>query len=171
VRAARGVLLAGVTASLAVAAHAVGGGELPDAGLTLLVTVLVGWAGTALADRRRGPVAVVGVLGVSHLVLHVILSVPPGLAHRHALTGLAGIDPGAMFGTHALAVVLTGLVLARLAVLAVSRMLSTVTRRPVEPLPARAPLWVPVAPLDAADTAREVLLSRSCARRGPPALP
>ena len=45
----RGALIAGSSAALAVSAHALADGGVPDAPLTLLLTVMIGWTATALA--------------------------------------------------------------------------------------------------------------------------
>src|SRR6266568_4615950 len=52
-------------AALAVAAHAVSGGMVPDPGLTALLTVGVAAVGIALADRRRSQGAILLVLGAA----------------------------------------------------------------------------------------------------------
>lgn len=103
----RGGALALTSTTLAVTAHALGGAGMPDAGLTLLLACGVGAAGTALADRRRGPLAILTAVGASHLGIHLILAVagPPGSM------GASSVG-GSMVGAHVLAVVLAGLVLA-----------------------------------------------------------
>jgi hypothetical protein len=163
-RVLRGALLAGTSSSLAVAAHAIGGGMLPDTGLTLLLTLGVGAAGTALANRRAGPRAVLLALGLSHLGIHLLLSLgEPGGA----------MDGWAMLGGHVAAVLLAAALLTRaesaLFALAAAwamllpRWLTGPLISSAEPVPA------PPRARPATEGALGVLLRRACARRGPPA--
>lgn len=109
-RTLRGLALAVVTAALAAAAHAAGGGGAPDGALTVLLTVGVAAAGTALADRRRGPIALLGAVAVTQLVLHLLLDT---LGGHHGTLWTAGSTAGpvagdvAMMVAHAAAVVIT----------------------------------------------------------------
>jgi hypothetical protein len=163
----RGALLAGTSAALAVAAHAVAGGMLPSTGLTVLLTVGVAAAGIALADRRRGPVAILFALGSAHLGIHLMLSV--------AATGepMASrpVNGWLMAGGHLLAVLLAAAVLTRAedAVFALAAAWAMLLPRwSVGPLPPRiASLRLPTD-LPPVDRLLAVLLRRSCARRGPP---
>lgn len=143
---------------------------MPDVGLTVLLTLLVGWIGTTLADRTSGPLPLLGVLGAAQLTLHLLLD---QLIHTHepALPAV-GVNGAAMTGAHTVATVLTALVLARaeaalLAIAAALRLALPVLRRPV-PVPRAPVLPVAARPERAADPF-DVLLRRVCARRGPPA--
>jgi hypothetical protein len=161
------VALAVTSAALAVAAHVVAGGMPPDTGLTLLLTAGVAGAGTALADRRRGTVAIVLALGVAQVGMHLILSIPqPGV-----MGPAAPVNSVLMTGAHAVAVLISAAVLARAdaAVFLVAGVLAMILPRwlsapPVPPAPART--CFPAVPVDRTMT---VLLRRRCARRGPPA--
>jgi hypothetical protein len=161
-RVLRGGLLAVTSASLAVAAHAVAGGGLPDTGLTLLLTAGVGAAGVALADRRRGPLAILLALAASHLGMHLVLAL--------AMPGEPLVPGGSMLLAHLAGVAVAGLLLTRaeaaiFAVLAaVARLLPRPPHRPLPPVDP-APLR-PAAP--PADRALAVLLTRARPRRGPP---
>jgi hypothetical protein len=73
-RVARGALLAGSSAALAVSAHVLADGGLPDAPLTVLLTVLIGWTATALAAKTTGILGTVAVLGAGQLLMHLVLS-------------------------------------------------------------------------------------------------
>jgi hypothetical protein len=163
----RGGLLAVTSSALAVAAHAVAGGMLPDTGLTLLLTVAVGASGTALADRRAGPLAILGALGLSHLGIHLILSVAaPGEAGRP-------INGWLMSGGHLVAVLLAAVVLTRaeaafFALAAVcALLLPGWLAGPGHPgTGSSSELLRTFAP--PADRALTVLLRRARPRRGPP---
>lgn len=159
-RAVRGGLLAFSSAALAVSAHALGHGGLPDTGLTLLLTGLVGWVGAALAERTRGPLGLLGVLAAAQAGMHLVLGV---------LLGHGG-ETGAMLVAHAGATVVTAVIQAH-----AESMLRTAV--------ARLRPWLPVvwrsAPVAAAPTVRctpwtpappvlPVLLRRVHGRRGPP---
>ncbi|CAL99428.1 hypothetical protein A8924_0460 [Saccharopolyspora erythraea NRRL 2338] len=111
-RVLRGAGLAITSASLSVAAHMTSGGSLPDPGTTALITALLSGAGVALAGRRRGLPSIVGALAVAQLALHVFLQ----LAGSHQGTPghlVAPFDPVGMSAGHALAALLTAVLLAR----------------------------------------------------------
>lgn len=169
-RAIRAAMLAACSAGLAVAAHAAGGGGLPDIGTTILLTVMLAGAGTAAADRQRGPVTITVMLGVTQFALHVTLTWTSGLAHHLTATSP---NPWVMLAGHALAVVGTGLVLARAeaALFVVAGALAAL----LPTLPFLSPVSVValvIPTCDAkADPTRTVLLRRLHARRGPPVCP
>lgn len=108
---ARAWLLASCSATLAIAAHAAGGGKLSDSALTALVTAVLSWGGTALA-RRGGLLTVVAVLGATQLAQHLLLSEVAGGVHGHERTPLP-IDGWVMLATHAVATLLTAALLLR----------------------------------------------------------
>ncbi len=99
----RGILLAGCSATLSVAAHAFGGGTLPHLLPTVALTVLIGWIATALAEQTRGAAGVLLVLGGAQLVSHLVL----GELSGHVVNGTA------MLVCHGVATVITAFVLAR----------------------------------------------------------
>ena len=107
-RVARGTALAVVNAVLAVAAHVAGGGGAPDRALTVLISLGVAAAGTALADRRRGPLALLAAVAVTQVVLHLLLAT---LGGSHASTAPAA-GAAAMLPAHAAAVLVTAALLA-----------------------------------------------------------
>lgn len=164
---ARGLLLAVSSAALAIAAHGVGGGELADTGFTVLLATLLAWGGASLA-RRGGLPTLVGVLGVTQTCQHLLLTeVASGHGHD------AMFDGWTMFIAHAVATLLTALLLTRAGaalgmlaaavswlfgglVMLVAGPVRTTPVRPGTPLPAR-----PGALL-------EVLFRQVCPRRGPP---
>lgn len=160
----RGAALAVTSATLAVTAHAVAGGGLPNAGLTVLLTVGVAAVGVALADRRRSTGAILAVLGGAQLATHVLLSLGESMpmAHDYDLRMLAA---------HAAAVVVTALLLAGAdtAVLRCAGLLAMLLPRLAVRLP--RPPDVPVAVRPWARpraVATSTLLCRSHGRRGPP---
>jgi hypothetical protein len=160
----RGCLLAGTSAALAVAAHGLAGGGLPDAGLTVLLTLGVAGAGIALADRRRGGPAILLALGASHLGMHLILS----LAMQESPL-LGGVR---MLAAHLIGVLAAGWLLTRAEralFLLVTAVLALVPGRPPTappPLVSAGPTALGTAPVD---RALAVLLTRAAPRRGPPA--
>ncbi len=163
------MLLASSSAALAIAAHGVGGGAASDSLFTVLLATLLAWGGMSLAQRGGVP-ALVGVLGVTQLCQHLLLT---ELANGHGHQQEALFDPWTMFAAHAVATVMTAVLLTRagaaLAVVAgafawlLSRLtalvagpVGTTTRPAGSPFPAR-----PGALL-------EVLFREVCGRRGPP---
>jgi len=104
-RAFRGVLLGSTTAALAVFAHGMAGGGVPDAAIMVVLTGLVAWAGTAVARRTQSAWAMFALLGASQLSLHVLLT----YVSDHDST-----PPGApMLAAHAVATALTAVLLTR----------------------------------------------------------
>lgn len=111
-RVVRGLLLATASAALAITAHALADGEIPNPSLTLLLTALIGWVSTALADRTTGLPGILAVLGSAQVVMHFVLTELAGHAQTHGGSGVIdGTLP--MTGAHALAVLGTAVLLAR----------------------------------------------------------
>jgi hypothetical protein len=166
-RVLRGGLLAATAAALAVTAHGLAGGGWPDSGFTLLLTALLAAAGTALAGRRRGLPTILGALAVSQLGLHLLLTdLDP-----HRGTGVVGVDWRVMTAAHAVAVLLTALVLTRAeaAVFAVAAALAAVLPRRLASGPVTTPPRQRLLPGVPVATELRVLFHRVCLRRGPPA--
>jgi hypothetical protein len=160
----RGGVLAVTSAALAVLAHTAAGGTLPDTGLTVLLTVGVAAVGVTLASRRRSTAAVLAVLAAAQLASHVLLSVD-------AMGGMPSHGDGLpMLGAHALAVLVSAVVLARAddAVFLVAAVLAMLLPVLAVPPPPEAPVRIRRR-LRPADRQVTVLLRRSHARRGPPA--
>lgn len=166
-RVCRGVVLAVASTVLTIAAHGMAGGGLPSTVPTVLLSVGVSGTGMALATRRYSLGAVLGVLGVTALITHLLLSVESN--------DMSGMNPATsngltMLGAHAAAVLTTALLLVWADTLlfalakAVRRLLPTlvtpapITTRPRCPRPTTAPR----GPFTT------VSLCRSNARRGPP---
>jgi hypothetical protein len=169
---ARGWLLATCSAALAIAAHGSAGGRLSDTALTILLTAVLAWGGTALA-RRGGIVTLVVALGSTQVAQHLLLAEVAGSAHGHVLA-----PPPAggwlMFTTHAVATLLTAALLLRAdaAIAAVRAAIDWLTGRllalcpaPPRPAPASAVTSGPARP----GLLLEVLLRQVSPRRGPPA--
>ena len=141
-------------------------------GLRLLRGALLAITAAALADRPHRPTAIIAALGGSQIALHVLLSMPHELsAHHHPATTTSVVHGPAMLAAHTLAALLTGLLLATAdtALVTVVAALSAVLPRRLFPVPARAPLRV-LAVAPPGDVALDLLLTRICARRGPPRL-
>ncbi|GGP38006.1 hypothetical protein [Saccharothrix coeruleofusca] len=169
-RLARAVLLAVTSAALSVAAHGAAGGEVTDFAPALPLTLLIAFAGTVLAERGRSPWTLLATLGVAQVGQHVLLNLG---GHDHTRAPGLDIDPAAMTAAHAVAALLTGLLLARAdAVLtALARALAGVLSR-LLPVPGALPrpasrVPAPV-PSTAANALVDVLLRRVHGRRGPP---
>ena len=166
--ATRGVLLAVSAGALSVTAHRLAHGGLPDPAMTLLLTGLFGWTAAALARKARGTVATITLLGTAQLVMHLLLTT---LAEHHAMAATPGGTGLGMTAAHAVATVVTALLLARadtmlLTVLAVLRAILPRLLTPL-PVPAAAPALVP-ARTAAPGHLVGVDLRRIRGRRGPP---
>jgi hypothetical protein len=173
----RGGLLAASSATLAVGAHALADGQLPDTALTVSLSVLIGWIGTGLATRTRGVIGTLAVLGSAQLVMHLVLST---LATHHGApagvpVALRGTVHGwAMIVAHTAATLLIGVLVAAadtmlLAVSSGIRRLGALLPVRFRPLPAPEPPARRVA-VDAAGPALlpSRLLRGALGRRGPP---
>ncbi|WP_199440638.1 hypothetical protein [Umezawaea beigongshangensis] len=167
-RVLRGVLLAVTSSALTVTAHGVGGGSPSEFLPALPLAVLAGAASTALADRRRDARSVLLVLGAAQIAQHALLT----SVGRHQHAGREPlIDPWQMTAAHALAALLTGLLLARAdrALLSLVAAVSRLVPRRLAPPPASAPLRVGAAPVDLRPhVLAGALLCRVHGRRGPP---
>ena len=170
-RGARGWLLASCAAALAVAAHGTAGGTLSDAALTVLLTTVLAWGGTALA-RRGGLLTVAAALGATQLAQHLLLTELAGV-HAHERT-LPPVDGWLMFATHAAATLLTAALLLRAdAALAATRAAIRWLVGRLQALRAAPPADGVTRPVTTSVPARpgallEVLLRQVSARRGPP---
>jgi len=157
----RGVMPAVSSTTLAVTAHGVAGGGWPETLPVLPLSLLIALAGTALADRWRSSWTIVGALGSAELAQHVLLSVMHG-------EGVFG--SGMMTGAHAIALLLTAVLLAKADATIVA--VAGAVRRllPVVPsFPHPDHVVAPVA-MSAPSHVLDVLLRRALGRRGPPVL-
>src|SRR5690349_16295598 len=104
----RGWTLAACSAALATAAHGMAGGGAPDTALAVLLTMLVAWASTSVANRFQGPLALLTALGTAQGAMHLILNyvVPSHIGHV-----AAPVSTTAMVLTHTVATLLTGLLI------------------------------------------------------------
>jgi hypothetical protein len=165
----RGWSLAVCSAALAIAAHGMAGGGTPDTALAVLLTMLVAWAGTSVADRRRGLFSVLASLGTAQLAMHLVLNyVIPSHVGHHA----APMDPAAMLATHVTATLLAGLLLAKadsvLGVVASAiRLLRGLVEVPAFPAVAAGIYVAPASPHHTGHMLR-VVFKKVCTRRGPP---
>lgn len=173
-QALRGWLLAVSSTSLAIAAHGLAGGGLPDAALTVPLTVLIAWGATAFANRLQGVVSLTAVLGALQYALHLLLTES---ANNHAshLTGGPPVSGLAMFTGHALATLITAALLARAstAVIRASSALAWLRGQLrallAPPVPAPATIGLVSAVPARPGSLLEILLRRVRSRRGPPA--
>jgi hypothetical protein len=166
--ATRGVSLGVSAAALSVTAHRLADGGLPDPAMTLLLSGLFGWTATALARRARGALATITLLGAAQLVMHLLLTT---LAGHHDMAAGAGRTGLGMVTAHAVATLLTALLLAHadatlLALLAALRAVLPRLPGPL-PVPVAAATLVP-AGVRAPSHLVGVDLRRIHGRRGPP---
>ncbi|ONI82706.1 hypothetical protein ALI22I_38750 [Saccharothrix sp. ALI-22-I] len=158
-------MLAVTSAALSVTAHGAAGGSVTEFAPALPLTVLIAFAGTAVAERGRRPWTTLATLGAAQLGQHALLN----LGHHTADGPGLGFSPTAMTAAHVVAALLTGLLLARAdatlhaLVTAVSRLLP----RPLTPVVPVGVLWS-LTPAPSANTLVAVLLRRVHGRRGPP---
>ncbi|MCO1657999.1 hypothetical protein [Pseudonocardia humida] len=158
----RGGLLVGLSALLTAVGHLAGGGALPDLAPLAVLLPALAWPVVALADRCRGTVGTLVVLGGGQLLLHELLST----AHSHH----AAPDDPSMVLTHALVTALTAAALrfADRGMAAVAAALGRVVPRRPPAAPADRPLAVLVVPGTDVPAAVRRVLSATHARRGPP---
>ncbi|MFL6142707.1 MAG: hypothetical protein ACJ72N_12675 [Labedaea sp.] len=168
-----GWLLAMSSTGLAVTAHGVAGGGLPDTALLLPLTALIAWGAGALAGRLRGVLPLLGALAVVQLGLHLLLS-QGGYAHAGHPPGPGPASGVAMLAGHALAILLTAVLLSRAAagLAAVSSAIARLFGRLRAPRLPLAGAAVAIGRTRAAPARPGVLLEiqlrRVRARRGPP---
>ena len=168
-RVVRGVGLATTAASLSVAGHAAAGGALPDPGTTVAVTALLAGAGVGLADRRRGPWAIVGDLSLSQFALHLFLQLAGShQGQAHAIG--PSFDPATMIAAHVLAVAGTGLLLGRAeaAVFLLTALWNRILPRKPDRFPFLAPLRVICPTPVTLRTRAQLTVRRIHGLRGPP---
>lgn len=169
-RVVRGGLLGVSSGALAVSAHALGDGGLPDASLTLVLMVLIGWTATALAAKTKGLTGILAVLGTGQILMHLVLTVL--MTHsEHQAAGPVVVHGMTMTAAHTGATLVTALLVTRVeallrAVIGVMRMLLPIVWLP-SPVPAAAPKPPLVLPAGASELAG-VLIRRVNGRRGPP---
>jgi len=161
----RGLAAGAFTASLAVAAHGVGGGAAPTSGVLALLAVLAAGI-TALIGSWEGAGArrvMFAVLAVGQLIGHLMLSID-----GHHMTSTTAIPPAAVMLTAHLVAILVGVALVAAAEHCY-RTLSAVIRAVVigtAPL-AVGPQCIGV-PRRAHRLHRELLIAASISHRGPP---
>ncbi|MGW5699653.1 hypothetical protein [Amycolatopsis sp. SB7-3] len=100
------------SAALAVTAHMIGDGDLPDTAMTVLLTVLIGWNAAFLASKARGPLATIVDLGAGQVVMHLVLSSLS--THEVVHDEPAPVSGGlAMTAAHVVATLITAVLLAK----------------------------------------------------------
>ncbi|MCJ0906818.1 hypothetical protein [Rhodococcus sp. ARC_M6] len=159
----RGSVVGAASGALAVAAHGIGGGEIPPASamtLLLAVCVAVGAITATLPALARGPLPLIAALGAGQLAAHAAMTVS---VHSHSSA------PGLMMlGAHAVATAVCAVL-----VLAAERLLAVVTNVARTVLAPIAPVVRVSRRVSYAGThpsTVDALLRASISRRGPPAL-
>jgi hypothetical protein len=157
----RGAALALTSATLTIAAHGLGGGQLAEFVHALPLVVLIAFAAASLADKRTGKLSVIAGLGTAQLAQHLLLT---WVNHEHTNT-----LTGQMLVAHVVAATLTGLLLFH-AENALFRLFSAVTRlipRRLTPLPVTKPVRT-FTSTPYVRHAQAVQLRSANGRRGPP---
>ncbi|HYH28818.1 MAG TPA: hypothetical protein VD903_00405 [Pseudonocardia sp.] len=163
----RAAVVSGLSALLTAAGHTAAGGAAPDLAALVVLLPLLTYGLVGVADRCRGLVGTVGVLGAGQVALHHLIE----LLHPAHRTAHAVLAPGGqMVAMHAAATVLTALALrhADRGIAALLTALGRVLPRRLTPPPADRPLPVLAVPGPAvpARLARAFAVVHS--RRGPP---
>ncbi|MBE1577492.1 hypothetical protein ACFORH_09940 [Amycolatopsis roodepoortensis] len=167
VRRLRGGAVGVLTGTLATGAHAGTSGRVPDLGVVVLLVALLSWVAYAFAGRRRGPLAILGLVAGGQLAMHACLTFLTWQSHaHHAETPGNGLS---MAAGHAAATLVVAMVLAGAehVVFALTALIASVLPRRLTPRPATAPLRIHV-PLVVEFPAAEALLRDVLSRRGPP---
>jgi hypothetical protein len=145
------------------------GGGAPDTALAVLLTTLVAWAGTSVANRRQTTLSVLTALGMAQLAMHLVLNfvIPEHIGH-HA----APVNAPAMWTTHIAATLLTGLLLAKAdtalhVVASAITLLKGLLKPPTFPRVAAAAYVLPASPKHT-NHILHMVLRKVHARRGPP---
>ena len=144
---------------------------MPDAGLLLVLALLLAGFLITLADRRRGPISILCMVGGSQLALHGLLQ----MLGTHPHHSHSAAEPLMMTAVHAVATVVTAAVLAgaESAVFVLASVLGWALTK-VLLRPFSAPIGLnPVASAIAVTRPRDArprgaLGRRLCPRRGPP---
>jgi len=171
-RALSGWLLALSSTGLAITAHGLAGGGVPDTALVIPVTALIAWGGTALAARPRGRLVLLATVALIQLGLHELLTQSTYAHGGHE--SMPRVHGPAMFAGHALATLAVTALLARastgLALFssAVGWLRSRLNELWLTPVP--APVAIGAASVVPARPGQllEITLRRVRARRGPP---
>lgn len=155
----RGAVLAGLSALLAAAGHAAGGGTVPDLAVLVPVLPLLAWTFTGAAGRCKSLVGTVAVLSAGQFVLHSAIE----LQHP-SHTG------SSMLTMHAVATVVTALALrnADRGAAALTAALRRVLPRRLVPPPADRPLPTLAVPGPAVPARLGRAFFVAHALRGPP---
>ncbi len=161
---ARAAVLAALCALLTATGHAAGGGALPDLALLVVLLPLLGGALVPLADRTRGPVGLLAVLGAAQFGMHHVLEL------LHPAHAAGPVADARMVATHAVATVLLAAAVrgADRAVAAVAAALARVLPRRAGPPPAVRPLAAPRPAAPASGLRLAAALCSAEVRRGPP---
>ncbi|WET82680.1 hypothetical protein P3102_16445 [Amycolatopsis sp. QT-25] len=163
----RGGAVGVLTGTLATGAHVGTSGRVPDLGVVVLLVALLSWVAYAFAGRRRGPLAILGLVAGGQVAMHACLTFLTWQSHsRHTEAPDNGL---AMAAGHAAATLVVVVVLAgaEQVLFALTALIASVLPRRPAPRPATAPLRIRV-PLAVEFPASEALLRDVLSRRGPP---
>ncbi|NMM88511.1 hypothetical protein B2J88_29870 [Rhodococcus sp. SRB_17] len=159
----RGSVVGAASGALAIAAHGMGGGEIPPASaMTLLiaVSVAVGAITATLPALTRGPLPLIAALGAGQLAAHAAMTVS---VHSHSSA------PGLMMlGAHAVATAVCAVLV--LAAEQFFRVVTTVIRDVLVPIGPIARVRRRISYNGTHPSTVDALLRASISRRGPPVL-
>lgn len=153
-----------VAGQLALLGHVVGGGEAPSLAPLSVVIALVGFVVSGFGNKQRSFPAVLGMMTLAQGLFHLGFVASTHADHRMTL------DAGRMIVFHAVAAVVTSVVLAHgeKALFGLARALQRVVLRMVPPAPARPGSgWTAIVGVGRLRPVTADLLS-SGSRRGPP---
>ncbi len=157
----RGIALAAFSGLLTAVGHVAGGGSLGDLGLLVVLVPLLAGVFVSLAERSRGPLGTVAVLGGGQVALHYLMVVlhPPAMPVGRS-----------MLLMHAVVTLVSavGLRYADAAVEVAARALRRILPRRPAVLPADRPLRTLAVPGPGRVARPAQVLLGAYARRGPP---
>ena len=189
-RVARGLTAATACTLLGYLGHTDAGGARPSAAVVLALAVPLTALTILLANRRRGPVTILALVGGSQLALHQSMqllgggSTGPGMADMPGMSasildpasGSSAMSPVLMSGAHLVATLVTAAVLCGAEQAALTWaivLIETLLPAPVNtfPVPSEQPCRLRVNGVPANLRLRDVLTRRINLRRGPPPVP
>jgi hypothetical protein len=166
----RAVVLATFSGVLTAVGHLAGGGTLPDLSILVVLLPLLAGGFCGVAERSRGVVGCVAVLGLGQLTLHQLIELLNPAHPGHHLVDAVGPGDTAMVAMHALATLVTAAALwfADRAIAVLSAALRRLVPRRPPTLRADRPLATLATPGPTVALRLARALAAGHVRRGPP---